>query len=72
MNCPECGRKLNVMNSTRFTERTCLGIGWNGKNEYTTTSFTVCNVCATYVEQGIANGRAQAGIMAAHRRRVGE
>lgn len=68
-NCPECGRRLNAFNSVRFTERECLGADFMGKKEYQTTSFTVCSICALYVESGIADGRARAKIMAIHGKR---
>lgn len=58
--CPECGRKLDAFNSIRFSERECLGVDASGKKEYTTTSFTVCAVCAAYIESAIARGRVQA------------
>ena len=60
--CVECGRQLDAFNAVRFTERECIGVGYTGKREYQTSSFTVCSVCAEFVEWGIAIGRVKAQV----------
>lgn len=69
--CKICGRETNRLNTTTFIEKQYLGLDYCGKWEMQTTQNTYCNVCAAWIEQGMADGIARAQIMAAHDRRMG-
>ena len=58
--CPECGRRLDALNTIRFSESECFSVDSIGREEHMTTSFSVCSICAAHIEHAIDLGRAEA------------